>query len=40
MHFIDNTHLNNFNWAGQQLSVWQVRWRKYKKKQNQTETAQ
>ena len=34
MYFTDNTHLNNFNWAGRQLSEWQVRERKYEKQAN------
>ena len=36
-HSIDNTHLNNFNWAGRQLSEWQVTGGNYKKRQNQTQ---
>jgi len=36
-HSTDNTHLNNFNWAGRQLSEWQVTDGNYKKRQNQTQ---
>ena len=34
MHFIDNTHLNNFNWAGQQLMS--GKWKVVQKKNRQT----